>query len=88
MVTKKRIRNIEQLQKIQALACSSNEEVGIHSEDGAIIVDAKSYIGLFALDFTRPVLIVSEDMNFHRKIAKVGDTLDFLPQFMKCEIYG
>ena len=88
MVTKKRIRNIEQLQKIQALACRSNEEVGIHSEDGAIIVDAKSYIGLFALDFTRPVLIVSEDMNFHRKIAKVGDTLDFLPQFMKCEIYG
>ena len=88
MVTKKRIHNIEQLQKIQALACRSKDAVGIHSEDGAIIVDAKSYIGLFALDFTKPVLIVSEDMNFHRRISHVGETLDFYPQFMKSEIYG
>ena len=28
------------------------------------------------------------DMNFHRRIARIGETLDFLPQFLKCEIYG
>ena len=88
MVTKKLFHNIEELQKIQVLANRTPEGVGIHSEDSSIIVDAKSFIGLFALDFSRPVLIVSEDMNFHRRIANIGETVDFLPQFLKCEVYG
>lgn len=88
MITKKRFHNIEELQKIQALANRSRESVGLHSEDSSVIVDAKSFIGLFALDFTKPVLVVSEDMNFHKRIARIGETLDFLPAFLKCEIYG
>ena len=88
MVTKKRIHNIEELQKIQALANRTSEPVGIHNEDSTIIVDAKSFIGLFALDFTKPVLVVTEDMNFHRKITNIGETLDFMPEFLKCEVYG
>ena len=88
MITKKRFHNIEELQKIQALANRTREDVGIHNEDSTIIVDAKSFIGLFALDFTQPVLVVSEDMNFHKRIARIGETLDFKPDFMKCEIYG
>ena len=88
MITKKRFHNIEELQKIQALANRSRESVGLHSEDSSGIVDAKSFIGLLALDFTKPVLVVSEDMNFHKRIARIGETLDFLPAFLKCEIYG
>ena len=88
MITKKRFHNIEELQKVQALANRTREEVGIHNEDSSIIVDAKSFIGLFALDFTRPVLVVSEDMEFHKRISRIGETLDFLPTFLKCEIYG
>ena len=88
MITKKRFHNIEELQKVQALANRTREEVGIHNEDSTIIVDAKSFIGLFALDFTRPVLVVSEDMEFHKRISRIGETLDFLPTFLKCEIYG
>ena len=80
MVTKKRFRNIEELQKIQVLANRTAEPVGLHNEDSTVIVDAKSFIGLFALDFTRPVLVVSEDMNFHRKISHIGETVDFMPQ--------
>ena len=88
MVTKKRIHNIEELQKIQALANRTSEPVGIHNEDSTIIVDAKSFIGLFALDFTKPVLVVTEDMNFHRKITNIGETVGFMPEFLKCEVYG
>ena len=88
MVTKKRIHNIEELQKIQALANRTSEPVGIHNEDSTIIVDAKSFIGLFAVDFTKPVLVVTEDMNFHRKITNIGETVGFLPEFLKCEVYG
>ena len=88
MITKKRFHNIEELQKIQALANRTSEPVGIHNEDSTIIVDAKSFIGLFALDFTKPVLVVTEDMNFHRKITNIGETLGFMPEFLKCEVYG
>ena len=87
MVTKKRFRDIEQLQKIQFLASCCKEDVGFHSEDGRIIVDAKSFIGIYALDFTKPVLVVSENMAFHKKIARIGETIEFLPAYMKSEIY-
>lgn len=78
MVTKKRFYNIAELQKVQALATRCKDPVGLHSEDGAVIVDAKSFIGLFALDFTKPVLVVSENAEFHKQIARIGDNLDFL----------
>lgn len=88
MITKKRLHNIEELQKIQALANRCKEPVALHSEDGNIIVDAKSFIGLFALDFTKPVLVVTESMDYHKRIARVGETLDFQPEYLKGEIYG
>lgn len=87
MVTKKHFHNIEELQKVQYLATQCEDEVGLHSEDGRVIVDAKSFIGLFALDFSKPVLVVTENMAFHKHIANIGKTLEFLPASMKCEIY-
>ena len=76
MITKKRIYNITELQKLQALATKCKDDVTITSEDGAVKVDAKSFIGLFALDFTKPVLVVSENAQYHREIADVGDTIE------------
>lgn len=87
MITKKQFHNIEQLQRVQYLATQCDAEVGLHSEDGSVIVDAKSFIGLFALDFSKPVLVVSESMAFHKRIANIGETLEFLPAAMKCQIY-
>ena len=78
MITMKRFHNIEELQKLQALATRSRQDVGLHSADGSVIVDAKSFIGLFALDFTKPVLVVSENAEFHKQIARIGDNLEFL----------
>ena len=76
MTTKKRIYNITELQKLQALATKCKEDVTITSEDGTVKVDAKSFIGLFALDFTKPVLVVTQDEQYHRAIENVGDTLE------------
>ena len=87
MVTKKHIHNIEELQKIQLLANHTPTDVGLHSEDGSIIIDAKSFIGLFALDFSKPILVVSEDLAFHRCIANIGETLDFMPRQLMSEVY-
>jgi len=76
MITKKRIYNITELQKLQALATKCKDDVTITSEDGAISVDAKSFIGLFALDFTKPVLVVTENAEYHQAIARIGETLE------------
>ena len=88
MVTRKYIRNIEELQKIQVQAYRSAEDVGIHSEDGTMILDAKSFMGIFALDFSKPILVVSEDLKFHHRIANIGETLEFLPDQRRAQMDG
>ncbi len=87
MVTTKHFHNIEELQQVQYLATQCPQDVGLHSEDGSVIVDAKSFIGLFALDFSKPVMVVSEDLAFHKKIANIGETLEFMPESLKDQIY-
>ena len=76
MISKKIIRSISELQVIQNEAVRCNVDVGIHSPDSKIIVDAKSFIGLFALDFSQPVLIVSESESFHRSIRDIGENVE------------
>lgn len=60
MVITKKFNSVDELQKLQRLACESVEDVFIHSLDDSIMVDAKSFINLFTLDFTQPVKIVTE----------------------------
>ena len=83
MITRKRIYNVDELRKIQTLAKRCKEAVGIRSEDGSIVVDAKSFLGLFALDFTKPVLVVSDNIEYHKRIAHVGETLEYPPLPLK-----
>ena len=52
--------SIEEIRAIQRLACAADEDVFLHSPDNAIMVDAKSFIGLFTLDFSKPVNVVTE----------------------------
>lgn len=60
MVLTKKFNSVDELQKLQRLACEVPEDVFIHSVDDSIMVDAKSFINLFTLDFTQPVKIVTE----------------------------
>ena len=76
MITKKLFRSIDELQLVQYYATLSPEDVGFHSEDGKIIVDAKIFIGLFGLDFDEPIMEVSEDEDFHKKIENIGETVE------------
>ena len=75
MISKKKINYINELQAIQRAAVECACDVGLHSIDGSKIIDAKSYIGMYALDFTKPILVVSEDVDFHKKIANIGETV-------------
>ncbi len=75
MVSKKKFNSIGEIQKLQHLATQCDLEVAIHSPDGLIRVDAKSFIGMFALDFEMPVYVVSESEAFHKKIKNIGENI-------------
>ena len=60
MVVVKKFNDVAELQKLQRLACSVPETVFLHSMDDSVMVDAKSFINLFTLDFSQPVKIVTE----------------------------
>lgn len=69
MIIEKTFQSVAELQALQALACQVNEDVFIHSQDDTIKVDAKSFIGLFTLDFSKPVKIVTESEYVIRKLS-------------------
>ncbi|MEG2420401.1 MAG: hypothetical protein RSB55_02545 [Oscillospiraceae bacterium] len=56
----KKFNDVAALQRLQRLACSFPEDVFILSQDGSVKVDAKSFINLFTLDFSQPVIILTE----------------------------
>lgn len=75
MVTRKLFRTINELQEIQRLASKCRMDVAFHNSDSSVVIDAKNYIGMYALNFQEPVLVVSEDNAFHKLIADIGETV-------------
>lgn len=75
MVSRKLFRTIDELQTVQFLATKCEADVGLHSAEGNVIVDAKSYIGMYALDFKKPIDVVSDDEAFHEKIRDIGENI-------------
>ncbi len=70
MVITRQFKSVDELQRLQRLACSVPDEVFIHSLDDVIMVDAKSFINLFTLDFTQPVKIVTENESVVKEIER------------------
>lgn len=75
MMIKKKFSTIGEIQRIQQLATQTDCDVAIHSLDNSIRIDAKSFIGMFALNFDEPVYVVCECANFIERIKEVGETL-------------
>ena len=71
MVVVKKFNDVAELQKLQRLACSVSEPVFLHSMDDSIMVDAKSFINLFTLDFSQPVKIVTESAEVGKAFEKL-----------------
>ena len=57
------------LRDIMNLACKCRSDVGVHTDHNQI-ADAKSILGLMALDYDQPVKVVTEDEDFLKKLDK------------------
>lgn len=69
MVIPMQFNSLEELYQLQRLASKVDEAVYVHSMDNAIMVDARSFIGLFTLDFTKPVNVVTDSAYVARKLG-------------------
>lgn len=70
MFITKQFSSVNELQMLQRLACGTDKEVFIHSMDDSVMVDAKSFINLFTLDFSQPVKIVTESDYVIKEVEK------------------
>ncbi len=57
------------LRDFMNLACKSSYDVGVHTDNNQI-ADAKSILGLMALDYNHAIKVVTEDKSFMEKINK------------------
>ena len=77
MTVVRKFRNAEELRCLRRMACSVPEEVMLRETEGDVLADAKSLIGLFALDYSRPVCIVTDSQEL---LAQ----LDYLDEEARC----
>lgn len=57
------------LRDFMNLACKSPFDVGVHTQENQI-ADAKSILGLMALDYDRGVMVVTEDEELLKKLER------------------
>ena len=60
MVKQVKISNFCEVKSIMNAPTKCRNEIGVHDMKGSI-ADAKSILGLMSLDYTKPVLLVSEN---------------------------
>lgn len=69
MIKQVMLHSAEDLREFMFMAMQSIEDIGVHTVDDKI-ADAKSVLGLMALDYSKPVKVVTEDARFLKQIDK------------------
>jgi len=69
MTVKIKLTTAEDLRRFMTLSWDCEEDIGVHAPDGQI-ADAKSIMGLIALDYSEPVTVVTESQAFIHKLKK------------------
>lgn len=62
MVMQKKFNSLSEITALQQLATQADEPVYLASGDGSIRVDARSFIGMFTLDFSKPIQIITDSV--------------------------
>ena len=68
MVLELKFDSISELAELQRLAVQADKPVYIANEDDTIRVDARSFLGLFTLDFSKPLKVVTDSLYVMRRL--------------------
>lgn len=71
MITRVKINSIDDLQYLQRVAQKfGDDDIYLNSEDDKTQINVKTLIGLFALDFRKPVKVVYENTSVYRYLKR------------------
>ena len=62
MVIETKFDSIAEIAGLQRMAQTVDEQVLLRAPQSNILVDAKSFLGLFTLDFSKPVEVVTDSV--------------------------
>ena len=62
MVFDLKINAISELSDLQQLAANADKAVYIPNEDDTIRVDARSFLGLFTLNYAKPMKVITDSL--------------------------
>ncbi|BFK85875.1 hypothetical protein INF37_13210 [Pseudoflavonifractor sp. DSM 107456] len=68
MVIEKKFNSISEISALQRIASMADKEVYLSNQEETIKVDARSFIGLFALDFSQPLKVITDSLYVIRMI--------------------
>ena len=68
MVFEAKFDSFNEIAEVQKLAQAVEEPVFFESGDGSVRIDAGSFIGLFVLDFSKPVKVVTDSVYVIRRL--------------------
>lgn len=68
MLIEMKFHSVADVAALQRLAVSVEEQVLLTSGDGSMKVDAKSFIGLFTLDFSQPITVITDSSYVMRRL--------------------
>lgn len=71
MVMDINIKSTSDVERLNAVASKTSDVLWVHSNDGMIMVDARSLLGLFAL-IGKPCKLVAEDSTDYKILARVA----------------
>lgn len=62
MVYDLKINSISELAELQQLAAHADKPVYIANQDDSIRVDARSFLGLFSLNYAKPMKVITDSL--------------------------
>ena len=68
MVIEKKFNSISEISALQRIASMADKEVYLSNQEETIKVEARSFIGLFALDFSQPLKVITDSLYVIRMI--------------------
>lgn len=68
MVIETKFDSIAEIAALQRMADTVEERVLIRTPDSNVSVDAKSFLGLFTLDFSQPLEVVTDSLYVIRRL--------------------
>lgn len=76
MTMNMKFESLTEVENLQRLANTADQPVYLVSGDGSLKVDARTFLGLFSVDFSKPVKVVTDSLYVIRRLehaARVGE---------------